>query len=355
MWSIRPREDKTLSELWKIGCEANGTSAWRGSDLVERAGEWTIHLAQADLEEIDVGLETVKQMYGDGTWSDAESGAVFPLPGLSEKLRPAIRILRGGFGFMLLRGLPVERYSTDDAKTILRGISACFGECVSQNHRGDMIGEVIDRSDEISQPRRYEAGGEFRMHADPIDIVGLMCLRKAKRGGDSRIVSSLTVHNVLLQERPDLARVLYEGFRLYRPYPDRGDTQPLTPHPVPMFAPDQQGEFATWFLPDPVLQAVEREGVKLSAVEREALDYAEQVAARDELILDMPLVPGDIQFLNNRVILHGRADYEDFPEKEHRRMMLRIWMMNPQWARLCTEQVFFDQSHRHGGGIMPAS
>lgn len=344
-----------MSELWKIGREVAGTSAWRGPDLVKHAGEWTIHLAPADLEEIDAGLETVKLTHGDETWSNTESKAAFPLPGLSEKLRPAKQILRDGFGFMLLRGLPVERYSTDDAKTILRGISTCFGECVSQNHRGDMIGEVIDRSDEIAQPRRYEAGGEFRMHADPIDVVGLMCLRKARSGGDSRIVSSPTVHNVLLQERPDLARVLYEGFRLYRPYPDRGDSQALTPHPVPMFAPDQQGRFATWFLPDPALQAVEREGVKLSALEREALDHAERIAARDELILDMPLVPGDIQFLNNRVILHGRADYEDFPEKERRRMMLRIWMMNPQWAPLCAEQVFFDQSHRHGGGIMPAS
>lgn len=344
-----------MNTLWKIGREATGAAAWRGPDLAERAAEWTIHLSPADIEEIEAGLTTVKLAHGDKFWNQLESDAVFPLPDLTKKLRPANHILRDGIGFLLLRGLPVDRYSLDEAKTLLRGISACFGESVSQNHRGDMIGEVIDRSDEIAKPRRYEAGGEFRMHVDPIDIVGLMCLRKAKHGGDSRIVSSLTVHNVLLKERPELASILYEGFRLYRPYPDRGDTQPLTRCRVPVFAPDQQGRFASYFLPDPALQAVEREGVNLSAIEHEALDYAERIAARDDLILNMPLVPGDIQFLNNRVILHSRAGYEDFQEKERRRMMLRIWLMNPQWAQLAAKQVFFDLSHRLGGGIMPAS
>jgi hypothetical protein len=344
-----------LNASWKIGSEATGTAVWRGPDLAERSGEWTIHLSRTDIEEIDSGLATVKLMHGDKSWSQLETDAVFPLPGLTKKLRPANRILRDGVGFLLLRGLPVERYSLDDAKTVLRGISACFGESVSQNHRGDMIGEVIDRSDEIAEPRLYEAGGEFRMHVDPIDIVGLMCLRKAKRGGDSRIVSSLTVHNILHQERPELASILYEGFRLYRPYPDRGNTQPLTPRTVPVFAPDQQNRFAAYFLPDPALQAVAREGVNFSAQEQEALEHAEHIAARDDLILNMPLVRGDIQFLNNRVILHSRADYEDFPEKERRRMMLRIWLMNPQWGPLCAKQVFFDQSHRLGGGITPAS
>ncbi len=344
-----------MDALWEVGREALGDAAWRGPEVAERVGEWTVHLSADDIEEIDASLAAVKHAHGDLAWRDTDADPEFPLPGLSEKLRDANTVLRDGVGFMLLRGLPVERYSVNEAKIVLRGISASFGAPVSQNHRGDMIGEVVDRSDEIAAPRRYEAGGEFRMHVDPIDIVGLMCLRKARSGGDSRIVSSQTVHNVLLQECPELAELLYQGFLLYRPHPDRGDTAPLTPRAVPMFAPDQKGRFAAWFLPDPALQAVELEGVELSAQQRAALDHAEYIAARNDLILNMPLVPGDIQFLNNRVILHSRAGYEDFPEKDRRRMMLRIWLMNPQWAPLAAEQMFFDHTHRLGGGIMPAS
>jgi len=229
----------------------------------------------------------------------------------------------------------------------------CLGLCVSQNCRGDLVGHVIDRSDEIPDPRRYEAGGEFRMHIDPIDIVGLMCIRRARQGGESRIASALAVHNTLLAERPDLLEVFYDGFYLFRPHPDRGDTPPLTAGKVPFFAADRDGGFATYFLPDPVIQAVERGHTALSGAEREALEYAEAVATRPELVLSMDLAPGDIQFLNNRRILHSRAAYEDYPEKERRRLMLRIWLMNPQWPPRSTRQCFFDHSHRAGGGIVP--
>lgn len=111
--------------------------------------------------------------------------------------------------------------------------------------------------------------------------------------------------------------------------------------------------FSSYFLPDPVIQAVDRDFATLSETEREALDYVEKAAARADQVLSMQLVPGDIQFLNNRKILHGRAAYEDFPENERRRLMLRIWLMNSQWPPLSSRQKFFDHSHRAGGGIVP--
>ena len=51
-------------------------------------------------------------------------------------------------------------------------------------------------------------------------------------------------------------------------------------------------------------------------------------AGRDwkQLYLDMALQPGDIQLLNNHVIMHGRTDYEDYPEMERRRHLLRLWL-----------------------------
>ena len=47
-------------------------------------------------------------------------------------------------------------------------------------------------------------------HADYSDIVGLLCLARAKSGGESDIVSTHHVYNTLRQERPDVVKTLIE-------------------------------------------------------------------------------------------------------------------------------------------------
>jgi hypothetical protein len=214
-----------------------------------------------------------------------------------------------------------------------------------------MVGQVMDLSDEIADPRRYQAGGEFRMHIDPIDIVGLLCVRKAKVGGESHVVSAPAVHNALLAEHPELMDALYQGFHLYRPVLDRGGAPALTAHRVPVFGPDTDGRFASVCLPDPVLQGVLREGVTLSPEQEQALAALDEAAHRHDLVLSMDLQPGDLQLLNNRVILHGRTEYQDHPDKTLRRLMLRLWLMVPDWPPLRPDQRFFDDWHKAGGGI----
>ncbi len=39
-----------------------------------------------------------------------------------------------------------------------------------------------------------------------------MCSQKASAGGYSRLVSSLSIHNVILEKRPDLLEALYNGY-----------------------------------------------------------------------------------------------------------------------------------------------
>src|SRR2546428_638501 len=52
--------------------------------------------------------------------------------------------------------------------------------------------------------RRYQTAGNIAYHCDLADAVGLLCLRTARTGGASRIVSSVSVYNELLRRRPDL-------------------------------------------------------------------------------------------------------------------------------------------------------
>ena len=66
----------------------------------------------------------------------------------------------------------------------------------------------------------------------------------------------------------------------------------------------------------------------------EALEQMKRIAASPEVYLDMSIGEGDIQFLNNRTILHGRTAYDDSPDIPRRRHMMRLWLEVPSWPPL---------------------
>jgi len=72
-------------------------------------------------------------------------------------------------------------------------------------------------------------------------------------------------------------------------------------------------------------------------------------AARDDLACRMMLEPGDLQFLNNRVVLHGRTAFADYAEIDRKRLMLRLWLMMPGWPAMTGETKWHDDGHRGGG------
>ncbi len=54
--------------------------------------------------------------------------------------------------------------------------------------------------------------------------------------------------------------------------------------------------------------------------------YSGTLAGEPRVRLDMAFEPGDMQFLLNHSILHARTAYEDWPEPERRRHLLRLWL-----------------------------
>jgi len=65
-------------------------------------------------------------------------------------------------------------------------------------------------------------------HCDPTDIVGLLCLRKAKTGGESAIVSSATLYNEILRQRPAYLARLQQGFFYDRKNQNWAEESPVT-------------------------------------------------------------------------------------------------------------------------------
>lgn len=309
-----------------------GRSVWLGSTLDYRSdGLW--ELSAADLADIGDALAALKS-HGDLDLTEI-TPETFPLPrigGLIGRLRTE---LRSGRGFVLIRGLARDAYSDDDLARVYCGLGAHLGDVIPQSGNGEILGHVMNVADKVDTPvRGYRTAQSMNMHSDGHDVVSLLCLREAKSGGASRIASAAAVHDRMIATAPDLARVLYEGMPIMRSTLDaeRGDGHVVTPHDVALFA-RANGEFSSCVHVAQTRDAARAGHFTMTAEQEAALTMFCELSSSAEFYLDMNIGPGDIQFLNNRLIVHGRTPYEDHDEIGRRRHLLRLWMNIPTWPR----------------------
>jgi hypothetical protein len=195
--------------------------------------------------------------------------------------------------------------------TAFWGIGTYFGSARSQNAQGHLLGHVYDLGKGLSATnpnlRSYATAERQNFHIDRCDVVALLCLKRAKSGGLSSIVSSMAVHNVMAARRPDLLD------RLYRPFPvDRRGEVPEGKarfYEAPVF--NKHEGYVSVLYSRLHIGSSQRfpEARRLTAEDIEALDMLAELAADPELRLDMNFTPGDIQFLHNHTILHARSAY----------------------------------------------
>lgn len=298
-------------------------SGWRASD-VAHADDWTLRLSDKDIAELDAALQMAKAKGGDLLDVTKKD---FPLPVLRAKLAEIEDELINGCGFFLIRGLPVGRYSDDDASLIYWGIGMHLGKPWPQNRHGHLLGDVTDQGKTGADPtsRGNEIGGvAFPYHSDGADLVGLMCLRKAKSGGISTVANAVAIHNDLVRTRPDLAALLYEP----QPYDYRGE-EPEGGKPwysVPVFT-EHAGRLFVRYI-RPYIESSQRHAAapRLTPEVREALDLVDAMCASPDYNVFMDLEPGDMQFVNNFHVLHARTAYEDWPERNRKRHLKRLWL-----------------------------
>jgi hypothetical protein len=175
------------------------------------------------------------------------------------------------------------------------------------------------------------------MHTDSCDIVALMCLRAAKSGGASRIASAGAVHDHMARTRPDLLQLLYDGFVCRRMERDAEYGTGIITRPITVFR--RRGPEVTCYVSGSYpIRAVKAGDATMTAAQQEALEMFFALAASPEFHLDMSIGEGDIQFLNNRLLVHGRTDYQDHKEVNRRRHMLRLWLRVPGWPDMTDSQ-----------------
>ena len=303
-------------------------AVWR-SPAMARSRDWLYNLTTDDVAEIEAAISALR-----GRDMLEVTRADFPLPRFGGILRDIARELIEGRGFVLLRGLPVEAWPRAKAALAYWGIARYFGDPVSQNALGHLLGHVKDIGKDPQDPvtRIYQTRHRQPYHVDSCDIVGLLCLRKSISGGASRIVSSTTLYHEITRRRPDLAAVLAEPF-----YTDRKGEIPEGKGPfyeMPVFH-DHGGRITVYYVRD-FIEAAQRmaEVPRLTALQIEAMDLLDELAEDPEFHLEIAFEPGDMQFLHNHQILHARTAYEDHAELALRRHLLRLWLSAPEGREL---------------------
>ena len=304
-----------------------GPSAWRGAQLAPE--DYIMQFSDHEIDELDHALQTVEASDIELIDVDRQS---FQLPVLGLRLDALHAELLQGRGFALLRGLPVQRLTTRQAAIMYWGIGAYIGQAVSQNGKGHLLGHVIDVGRDENDPnaRIYQTNARQFYHADSCDIVALLCLRKAREGGLSTIVSSVTLFNEMSKRAPDLTEELFQAFKV-----DRRGEVPEGANPwyeVPVFN-WFEGLLSTYYVRRYIVSARRFEGVAaLTPRQIAAFDLFDEICDDPNIHLSMDLQPGDMQFIHNHQILHDRTAFTDFNEADKRRHLLRLWLC-PQDGR----------------------
>jgi hypothetical protein len=306
----------------------SGPSAWYGPDLAQRS-DWIESLSPDELAEIESASRRLALTEAD--WATL-SRDDFPLPTLSPRLARILDEVLEGRGFVLLRGLPVERWGRRISAVAFLGLGLHWGRLRSQNRHGHLLGHVKDMGLASQDPsvRIYQTKERQHYHTDSCDVVGLLCLQPAKAGGLSSLVSSVTIFNQMRERRPDLARVLFDPIET-----DRRGEVPTGQKPyfsIPVFN-WYEGLLSTIYHRNYIDSARRFPDVPpLSPQQIEALDLFDALANDPALNFQMGFQAGDIQLVHNHTLLHDRTAFEDSPEPHRKRHLLRLWLA-PENAR----------------------
>ncbi len=312
-----------------LGTALEIPAAWTAREMAA-SPEWILPINDRDIDELESALACVKSR---GLAAPSFTRADFPLDRLAATLAEVLREVEHGRGFVLIRGVPVERYSAEDAATILWGIGTYLGEAAGQNRMGDVIGHITDAGGnwlKNNHDRGYQTTSFLPFHCDKTDVVALLCLHPSKSGGLSCIASSVAIHNEMLASRPDLLERLYRPFYVDLRGEEMEGEKPYNVQPV--FTWYNERLFARYGRK--YIKTGQRfdEAPRLEPDDVAAVDMMHDLAASDEFRLDMDFQRGDIQILNNHAILHSRTEYEDWPEPERKRHLLRLLLFTPAFA-----------------------
>ena len=301
--------------------------AWYRQEL-EADESWIWSFEKEHIEELDAALRLSEEKGLDIFEVTKDD---FPLPSFGKILDALLDELEHGRGVVLMRGFPVERYNTDELRRLYWGMGAHMGTAESQIIDGELMQDISDRGFDYTKTehRGSMTAAKLRPHCDITDVVGLLCVRTAKEGGKSTLCSSSTVYNEVFDKHPEYLPVIHSGFRF--DLDGKGPTghpKEVT-NPLPIFS-WCDGQLSCRYNQKAIEEGAEKIDQPLNDLQQAAVAFIGDTAVRPDIQYEMDFRPGDIQWLNNYVILHSRTVYVDHGAADKKRLLLRLWLNHPK-------------------------
>jgi alpha-ketoglutarate-dependent taurine dioxygenase len=303
-----------------------GRQAWHGATL--SPADWTIPIPKDAMAELRAVVEELRRSPVPLFALDATDYALGACRTLMARVRAQ---LRDGLLFAVLDRLPAQDFSRDEMTAVYWLLASMIARPVAQKLNGQMTFDVRDTGAKLkpgSGIRPTVTNVDLTYHNDnsynetPPDYVCLLCLQTAKSGGVSRVISMAAVHNALLERHPDALARLYRPFWFDR----HAEHQPGEPTTFagPLF--EYDGTLRARIALGEIHAGYALRGETIDAPGAAALDAVQAVFSRPDLRAELDFQPGQIQFVNNRLTGHARTEFEDHPEPERRRHLVRLWL-----------------------------
>lgn len=302
-----------------------GPEAWTGAELTGRT-DWIDHLDADEINEIDATLRAIQGTRKPLTELGRDD---IPMPRMARRFTALRTQLEGGRGFALLRGLPISRYSAEEAKIIFWALAVHLGEPLAQDRAGGRIHSVTNTGQRVetsNDVRSYQTDDELTFHNDGGDAFMLLCLKTARSGGISKLVSVATIYNEVLKRAPELLPVLQQPFHF-----DTREQHPtglkVQSSPILNFF---EGRLSALYKRRYLLSAQRFDDVpRLTKDQERAVQMVEDICNDPAIQLTFSMQPGDLQMANNYSVLHARSKYEDHDDPAERRHLYRAWLTLP--------------------------
>ncbi len=302
---------------------ADSLAAWVGPDMTN-SSKGTVILETEHLDEL---MAAVEHAQASGAPLSEITPLDYPLPKTQSVITRVLEQLVDGYGYALVRGLPVFDLTEHESELAYWILGSHIGIPLPQNARNDLLVHVRDQGKDYTDPevRGYQTTATLDYHVDGSDVVALLCRRAAKSGGASRIASSSAIHNEMLRRDPVLAAELYRTFAFDKRLPL--DSPEVGFQLSPIFS-MHEGRLSARYGRSYIESAQRHpDAPRLTETSYAALDLFDEVAGSPSIYLDMIFQPGDMQFLNNHLIVHSRTEYEDHESYDMKRDLIRFWVL----------------------------
>jgi alpha-ketoglutarate-dependent taurine dioxygenase len=256
--------------------------------------------------------------------------SAFRMDACRRMMARAAETLTTGVGFVIIDRLPLDIFSKEEAKAIYWMLSQLVCRPVAQSWDGKMVYDVRDlgkppgngvRPDVTNAEQNFHTDNSYNL-CQP-DYVALLCLRPAREGGISSIVSFHSVYNEMLQKHPKLVDRLFAPYLFDRQKEHAPDAPPVISHPLMQVV---DGMLTSRLSHRHVINGYRMAGIPLDPLGEQALETLEATMNQKHLIREFWFEPGQIQIVDNRRLGHRRTGYVDFTEEDRKRHLVRLWL-----------------------------